>query len=186
MLEKQVGHESHNENFLPAYRTWCLTCGSCPSSPAWALCTGWSGWSITEGHFLAKNDGMRSGHWLLVTKPAGAGAGARSKEKRPAGAPPLLVKFHSTKLQVYAALTRNPHSLRGGAGFACCAVLVSQPSPWVVQLSRLDLAHSPQLGVSVTVYLLCGLSRSVRQGGSGWLREERRQEEHEPAKSGHI
>ena len=73
----------------------------CPSllSPAWALCTGRSGWSITEGHFWAESNGMRIGHWLLVTKPAGAGAGARSREKRPARTPPLLVKFHSSKLQ---------------------------------------------------------------------------------------
>ena len=48
-----------------------------------------------RGAFWAKNDGMRSGHWLLVTKPAGAGAGARSREKRPARTTPLLVKFHS-------------------------------------------------------------------------------------------
>ena len=42
---------------------------------------------------------MRSGHRLLVTKPAGAGADARSREKRPARTPPLLVKLHRFKLQ---------------------------------------------------------------------------------------
>ena len=57
---------------------------------------------ITGGGFWAKTDGMRSGNRLLVTKPAGAGAGARSRDKRPARTPPLLVKFHSSKLKALA------------------------------------------------------------------------------------
>ena len=47
---------------------------------------------IIEGHFWDKNGGR---HSLLVTKPAGAGAGARSRETRPVRAPPPLVKWQA-------------------------------------------------------------------------------------------
>ena len=85
LLEKHRGHEYHplsasqrellapnpcppNEGYLlstrAAFSTWYSTSDPCPSllPPAWALCTERSRWSIAEGHFWAKNDGMRSWH----------------------------------------------------------------------------------------------------------------------------
>ena len=56
------------------------------------------------GGFCAKSNGMCSGQNLIVTKPTGAGAGARSRKKRPAKDPPLLVEFSGCHRLVYVPL----------------------------------------------------------------------------------
>ena len=60
----------------------------------WAMSSGLGYCGVLRGGFWAKNGDMGSGHWFLVTKPAGAGAGARSRERRPARTPVLLVVLY--------------------------------------------------------------------------------------------
>ena len=76
-----------------------------------ATCLGhvhWAEWAVDSGgHFWAKNDGMRSEHRHLVTKPAGARAGARSREKGPARTPPLLVEFHSSQAPTFVLIPQT-------------------------------------------------------------------------------
>ena len=129
----QVTNPTHpratDENYFPAYGMGCSTSDPSPQLPpaAWALCTG-RRWVVAfGGYFWAKDDFMRSGHWLLVTKPVGAGVGARSREKRPAITPPQLVELHISKFVTIFFLILDPCSSLGSMARVCTFRLPQVP-----------------------------------------------------------
>ena len=105
LLEKHRGHESHppsasQREMLARLRSAVLKSTSDPDRVCHRLpgpCA-LGGVVVVDsgGHFWAKSSSMRSGHNQLVTTPAGAGAGAHSREKRAVRTPPLLVKLYSS------------------------------------------------------------------------------------------